>query len=326
MTQPLLALEDVRVRYGAGQGAVTAVDGASLAIPQGTTHGLVGESGSGKSSIARAIVGLAPLAGGTIRLDGVPVDPGTRGGAAAVRPRVQMVFQNPYASLNPRMTVGAMLAEALMLHRPEIGDRKAEATATVARVGFDAACLHRYPHQFSGGQRQRLAIARALATAAPVLILDEVTSALDVSVQAAVLNLLKDLQRERGLTYLFISHDLAAVRHVSDAVSVMYLGRIVETAPRDALFSAPRHPYSEGLLAAVPAVPARPAGTARPVEGEIGDPRRPPGGCRFHPRCPLAQADTQLMARCATLAPPLIGQASRVACHARAPATAAPHD
>ncbi len=326
MTPPLLALDGVRVRYGTGQGAVTAVDGASLAIPRGTTHGLVGESGSGKSSIARAIVGLAPLAGGSIRLDGAQVDPATRAGAAAVRPRVQMVFQNPYASLNPRMTVGAMLAEALLLHRPEVDDRATEAAETIARVGFDASCLDRYPHQFSGGQRQRLAIARALATGAPCLILDEVTSALDVSVQASVLNLLKDLQREHHLTYLFISHDLAAVRHVSDAVSVMYLGRIVETAPCVDLFSAPRHPYSEGLLAAVPTVPARPAGDGPSIEGEIGDPRRPPAGCRFHPRCRLARADEPLMRRCATEMPLLLGQERRVACHARAAVAAAPQE
>jgi peptide/nickel transport system ATP-binding protein len=303
-----LVLDGVSVRYG----QMTAVAGASLAIPPGTTHGLVGESGSGKSSLARAIVGLAPRAGGRVTLDGRDLDTPRAG-------PVQMVFQNPYASLNPRLTIAAMLDEALALRRPDLAaaDRRLEAAALLARVGLDPALAARYPHQFSGGQRQRIAIARALATKAPVLILDEVTSALDVSVQAAILNLLKGLQREGRLSYLFISHDLAAVRHVSDTVSVMYLGRIVETAPRDRLFGRPAHPYTAGLLAAVPD-PRRIGANPSRLAGEIPDPQAPPPGCAFHPRCPVAGANPELMRRCATVAPPLVPVSSGglAACHA----------
>ncbi len=303
-----LVLDGLSVRYG----RMTAVKEASLGIPPGTTHGLVGESGSGKSSLARAIVGLAPRAGGRVTLDGRALD------APRALP-VQMVFQNPYASLNPRMTIAAMLDEALALRRPGLrpSGRRAEAAALLARVGLDPALGVRYPHQFSGGQRQRIAIARALATGAPVLILDEVTSALDVSVQAAILNLLKGLQREGNLSYLFISHDLAAVRHVSDTVSVMYLGRIVETATRDRLFGRPAHPYTAGLLAAVPD-PRRIGANPARLAGEIPDPQSPPTGCAFHPRCPIAAADPALMRRCATMAPPLapVSSGGLAACHA----------
>ncbi len=301
-----LVLDGISVRYG----RLTAVQAASLAIPPGTTHGLVGESGSGKSSLARAVVGLAPRAAGRVTLDGRALDTARAG-------PVQMVFQNPYASLNPRMTIAAMLDEALALRRPGLPDGRAEAAALLSRVGLDAGQGARYPHQFSGGQRQRIAIARALATGAPVLILDEVTSALDVSVQAAILNLLKGLQREGRLSYLFISHDLAAVRHVSDMVSVMYLGRIVETAPRDRLFGRPAHPYTAGLLAAVPD-PRRIGADPGRLAGEIPDPQAPPPGCAFHPRCPVAGAAPDLMRRCATVAPPLapLSSGGLAACHA----------
>lgn len=320
MNPPLLSIERLAVRYGAGAAAVTAVQEASLSLAQGTTHALVGESGSGKSTIARAILGLAPIVAGQVTLDGQSVDPASAAGAARMRRQVQMVFQNPYASLNPRASVGDAIGEALMLHRPEVADRAAETGALLNRVGLDPSAAGRFPHQFSGGQRQRIAIARALATGAPCLILDEVTSALDVSVQATILNLLRGLQRELGLSYLFISHDLAVVRYMSDAVSVLYLGRIVESGPREAIFAAPRHPYTQGLLAAVPSIRPGAATAAGHIRGEIGDPRNPPPGCRFHPRCPRAAAEASLMARCRTAVPAFTGTDRRVACHAEAEA------
>ena len=314
-----IELEGLSVRYGHGAAAVTAADGVGLSIAPGTTHGLVGESGSGKSTLARAIVGLAPIVAGQLRLDGERLDPRSSAGARRLRPRVQMVFQNPYGSLNPRMTVGAALEEALAIHGRQMADRTAQVDDLLRQVGLPPAAAARYPHQFSGGQRQRVAIARALATAAGVLILDEVTSALDVSVQATILNLLRDLQRARGLSYLFISHDLAAVRYISDVVSVMYLGRIVETASRDALFGGPCHPYTAGLLAAVPSprLQALEASTPQRLGGEIGDPRRPPSGCRFHPRCPGMKGDPALQALCPAIQPALTASAGgSVACHA----------
>jgi len=311
----ILSLEDVQVRYGGNATGVTVADKVNLAVARGQTHGLVGESGSGKSTIARAIMGLAPLVGGTIRLDGEAADPRTAVGVQRLRGKVQMVFQNPYASLNPRMTVGDAVREALAVRQPHRKNREAEARRLLSLVGLDAGAIDRFPHQFSGGQRQRIAIARALATAAPVLILDEVTSALDVSVQATVLNLLRDLQAELGLSYLFISHDLAAVRHMSDIVSVMYLGRIVETAPRDDFFAGPRHPYATALLASVPGLPGRGRQTSERIGGEIGDPKNPPPGCRFHPRCPAASLSAPLMERCSSSVPALTGAARKTACH-----------
>jgi len=314
-----LMVEALAVRYGSGRHALAAVDRASLAVADGQTHGLVGESGSGKSSLARGIVGLAHTAAGRVLLDGADLTNARGARARTLRRGVQIVFQNPRGSLNPRMTVGEIVAEAILVHRPAVraGDREAAVAALLELVGLGAAAAERFPHQLSGGQGQRVAIARALATEARFVILDEVTSALDVSVQANILNLLRRLQRERGLGFLFISHDLAVVRYMSDVVSVMYLGRIVETGPVATLFTDPRHPYTRTLMEAVPRV-AMPTGRTLRLAGEIPDPRFPPPGCRFHTRCPLASRDAALMARCRSVEPPSVRLTERhvVHCHA----------
>jgi peptide/nickel transport system ATP-binding protein len=281
----MLELEDLTIRYGQGKHSLTAVDRLSFSIPTGSTLGLVGESGCGKSTVARAIVGLVNVASGAIRLDGEDFTEERMRNRQSFRRRVQMIFQDPYASLNPRMTVGEMLAEAVdQVPRDRRDNRETEVRALADRVGLPGNALARYPHQFSGGQRQRVAIARALAVRPEFIVTDEVTSALDVSVQAAILNLLRDLQRDLGLTYLFISHDLSAVRYMSDAVAVMYLGRMVEVAPVEDLFQSPSNPYTRALLSSVPQVgePRRPA----PLSGDLPDPSAPPPGCRFHTRCP----------------------------------------
>ena len=283
----MLEVEDLTVRYGAGRDTLVAVDAVSLALPAGGTLGLVGESGSGKSTVARAIVGLLPVAGGSIRLDGVDHTSARARNGRAYRRRVQMVFQDPYASLNPRMTVESALGEAVA-RRPEFGgrdSRRGEVLRVLDLVGLPASSLSRYPHQFSGGQRQRIAIARALAVGPDVVVMDEVTSALDVSVQATILNLLRDIQRELGLSYLFISHDLAVVGRVSDSVAVMYLGRVVERAESTDLFAAPKHPYTRALLQSVPRFES--SRVQAPIGGDLPDPRHPPAGCRFHTRCPV---------------------------------------
>ncbi|HJW10665.1 MAG TPA: oligopeptide/dipeptide ABC transporter ATP-binding protein [Albitalea sp.] len=292
---------------------VHAVDGVSFAIERGKTLALVGESGCGKSTVARLLVGLYEPTAGDVRFDGIDIA-GTLTGAnpSALRRRMQMIFQDPYASLNPRWKVLDIVAEPLIEHR--LVTDKAELRSRVAEllksVGLAAADTEKFPHQFSGGQRQRISIARALATQPEFLVCDEPTSALDVSVQAQVLNIMKDLQRQRGLTYLFISHNLAVVRHVSDQVGVMYLGRLVELADKAALFSRPRHPYTRMLLDAIPDVHM--SGRARtPVQGEVPNPLNPPSGCSFHPRCPHANA------RCSVERPALLGvNGVRVACHA----------
>ena len=290
-----------------------AVDEASFSIQKGQTLALVGESGCGKSTVARLLVGLYQPTRGSFFFrdqDAHAVFAG-RGGHH-LRRSIQMIFQDPYASLNPRWRVADIIAEPL--HEHGMASSKAEAQERVGEllqsVGLAAADRVKYPHQFSGGQRQRISIARALATAPEFLVCDEPTSALDVSVQAQVLNIMKDLQRERGLTYLFISHNLAVVRHVSDAVGVMYLGRIVELAPKHELFSHPRHPYTRMLLDAIPQM--HDTGRARtPVQGEVPNPLNPPTGCTFHPRCPHANE------RCKAERPALMQfQGIQVACHA----------
>jgi oligopeptide/dipeptide ABC transporter ATP-binding protein len=261
----------------------------SLAISAGTTVGLVGESGCGKSTLARAIVGLVPIASGQLEIDGVDYTSRRSRNNRAFRKRVQMVFQDPYASLNPRINVGETLGEALITGgvrtRPA---RRARSLEILEQVGLPTSALPRYPHEFSGGQRQRIAIGRALAAGPELIISDEITSALDVSVQATILNLLKELQRELGLTYLFISHDLSTVRYVSEYVAVMYLGRIVEIAHVDALFQTPQHPYTQSLIGSIPRLGA----ARRPIvlRGDLPDPRHPPVGCRFHSRCPVGPA------------------------------------
>jgi peptide/nickel transport system ATP-binding protein len=303
-----------RVLRRAAPRGVLAVDDVSFSIAPGRTLGLVGESGCGKSTLARLMVGLDRPTRGRVRLDGLDVQAtlaGPRDAARALRRRMQMIFQDPYASLNPRWRVAEIVAEPLLEQRLcTPAEAPARVRALLAQVGLADADLRRFPHQFSGGQRQRLSIARALATGPEFLVCDEPTSALDVSVQAQVLNLMVALQRRHALTCLFISHDLVVVRYVSDDVGVMYLGRLVELAPRDELFGAPRHPYTRMLLAAVPDL--RGSGRARePVQGEVPDPLAPPPGCAFHPRCPHADA------RCRVERPLLLpAGAARVACHA----------
>ncbi len=277
-------LQRLTVRYGTGRDALTAVDGVSLNLPQGKTLGLVGESGCGKSSIARAVVGLVPVAGGKIFVDGLDYTDQRRRERSDFRRKVQMVFQDPYSSLNPRMTVRETVTEVLTKGGSS-SSRRNEALRVLELVGLAQNALDRYPHEFSGGQRQRIAIARALAIRPGMIISDEVTSSLDVSVQATILNLLKDLQHELDLSYVFISHDLSSIRYMSDTVAVMYLGRVVESTDTQSLFDAPQHPYTKALIQSIPKF-----GQARrsaPVAGDAPDPRRPPQGCRFHTRCPI---------------------------------------
>ncbi|AUA54827.1 Glutathione import ATP-binding protein GsiA [Achromobacter spanius] len=288
-----------------------AVDGVSFDIARGETLALVGESGCGKSTVARMLVGLYGLTRGDIRFDGQPLSRMSEKGGRNLRKRLQMIFQDPYASLNPRWRVGRIIAEPMLTHTQMTADeRVARVSELLKQVGLDPADQGRYPHQFSGGQRQRISIARALAVNPEFLVCDEPTSALDVSVQAQVLNLMKDLQRKLGLTYLFISHNLAVVHHVADRVGVMYLGRMVEVAPRDELFARPRHPYTRMLLEAIPDING--AGKSRTaVAGEVPNPLNPPSGCTFHPRCPHAND------RCRAEAPVAMqAGVSVVACHA----------
>jgi peptide/nickel transport system ATP-binding protein len=269
-----------------------AVDGVSFEIERGKTLALVGESGCGKSTVARLLVGLYEPTRGGLTFDGQDAHAAFKSAEARqMRQRIQMIFQDPYASLNPRWTVEAIIGEPLQEHGliKDAAELKARVAELLQSVGLSALDMPKYPHQFSGGQRQRISIARALATAPEFLVCDEPTSALDVSVQAQVLNIMKDLQRERGLTYLFISHNLAVVRHVSDQVGVMYLGRLVELADKHTLFSKPQHPYTQMLLDAIPKM--HDTGRARtPVQGEVPNPLNPPSGCSFHPRCPQATA------------------------------------
>lgn len=288
-----LRVTDLAVHYPVRRGPpVRAVDGVSLAIASGETLGLVGESGCGKSSVSKAVVGLQPPTRGSIRVDGVEIAGADRRRLREVRARMQIVFQDPATSLNPRMTVGEAVGEPLLVRGLARGAALRERVAALLReVGLRPEHAARYPHQFSGGQRQRVVIARALALRPALLVCDEPVSALDVSVRAQILNLLVDLQRARSMACLFVSHDLAVVRHVCDRVAVMYLGRLAELAPRDALFAAPRHPYTQALLAAVPEPdPAAQRAKPRvPLTGEIPSPARPPSGCRFHTRCPRAE-------------------------------------
>jgi peptide/nickel transport system ATP-binding protein len=306
VSRPLLQ----RMLAAEGRRTLKAVDGLSFSIPRGTTLSLVGESGCGKSTVARLVVGLYALTAGAIRFDGRPLDEVRRD--PSQRRRMQMIFQDPYASLNPRWRVRDIVAEPLRAFGL-VQDRAAEARRVdelLTQVGLSPQDGEKFPHEFSGGQRQRISIARALSSNPDFLVCDEPTSALDVSVQAQILNLMKQLQRDLGLTYLFISHNLAVVRQVSDMVGVMYLGRLVEVAPAETLFSAPRHPYTRALLEAIPDL----AMTGRrriPVGGEVPSPITPPPGCAFHPRCPIA------MPRCRTDRPVAhVAGHALVACHA----------
>jgi oligopeptide/dipeptide ABC transporter ATP-binding protein len=311
-----LELQGFTVRYGTGAGQLTAVDGIDLGLAAGHTVGLVGESGCGKSTVARAIVGLVPIAGGKLLLDGDDHTSMSRRNGMAFRRRVQMIFQDPYSSLNPRMTVGDMLSEAVnRVPGRTRSQRQTEPGRLLDMVGIARTALARYPHQFSGGQRQRLAIARALAVGPEVIINDEVTSALDVSVQGTILNLLRNIQRELNLSYVFISHDLSTVRYMSDSVSVMYLGRIVESGDTQSLFTSPQHPYTRALMESVPQVGSnrRPA----PLSGDLPDPRRPPEGCRFHTRCPWGPVSHPERTICIEQDPQegAAARAHRAACH-----------
>ncbi len=309
VSRPLLN----RVLERDGRQILRAVDGVSFEIAPGETLALVGESGCGKSTVARCVVGLYPVTRGTIEFDGIDI--GTLAGrdlTERFRRRIQMIFQDPYASLNPRWRVFNIIAEPIRAHRL-LDDRAAirkRVDELLRHVGLSPADGAKYPHEFSGGQRQRISIARALASEPDFLVCDEPTSALDVSVQAQILNLMKDLQREFDLTYLFISHNLAVVRHISDKVGVMYLGKLCELADTPSLFARPRHPYTRLLLDTIPALDM--SGRDRePVAGEVPNPINPPSGCYFHPRCPLADA------RCSREMPALRGaDGGQVACHA----------
>ena len=268
---------------------IRAVDGVSLAIERGETFAVVGESGCGKSTLARMLLRLIEPTDGAVLYDGRDLTTCSAAEMRALRADLQIVFQDPFSSLNPRMTVGAIIEEPLRVHTNlSSADRRARVAALMRRVGLRADLAGRYPHEFSGGQRQRIGIARALASGPKVLVGDEPVSALDVSIQAQIINLLEDLKTEFGLTLIVIAHDLAVIRHMSDRVAVMYLGEVVELSPTDALYAQPLHPYTQALMRAIPvADPGRPPGEA-PLAGDMPSPTNPPPGCRFHTRCPLA--------------------------------------
>ncbi len=302
-----------RLLAGGGRAILKAVDGVSFSVPRGRTFSLVGESGCGKSTVARLVVGLYQPTGGSIEFDGLEMTRlRSRREMAPLRRRMQMIFQDPYASLNPRWRVVDIVAEPIRVHRLLDNERAVvrRVAELLEQVRLSARDGEKFPHEFSGGQRQRISVARALASNPEFLVCDEPTSALDVSVQAQILNLMKDLQRELGLSYLFISHDLAVVYHVAHDLGVMYLGRLVEWGPAREVFREPRHPYTRMLLDAIPDLEQ--SGRRRiPVAGEVPSPISPPTGCHFHPRCPFAND------RCRRETPePTVVGASRVRCHA----------
>jgi oligopeptide transport system ATP-binding protein len=294
---PLLSVDTLRTHFPVrGSGFLTpklsvkAVDGVSFTIDKGKTLGLVGESGSGKTTVGRTLLGLVPPTSGTARFDGTDLFSQSSGAWRRMRKRMQIIFQDPLSSLDPRMTIAGSIGEPLVVHeRLSPRQRKMRTGELLERVGLSSRYMNRYPHEFSGGQRQRIGIARALASRPDFLVCDEPVSALDVSIQAQILNLLMDLQKELGITYLFIAHNLAVMEHFADTVAVMYLGKIVEIADRDTLYSNPVHPYTRALLSAVPCPdPQKRSGRVR-LDGETPSPISPPSGCPFHPRCPLTR-------------------------------------
>ena len=322
MSEPILKVQDLKVHFPVNEGlvftkqvgSVKAVDGVSFELNPGQTLSLVGESGCGKSTTALAVLRMLNVTDGSIEFFGEDITHHSRAQMLPLRPRMQMVYQDPFSALNPRMKVADIIGEPIKVHEPNTS--KADYRTRVAKlldlVGLRAEMADRYPHEFSGGQRQRISIARALALQPDLLICDEAVSALDVSIQAQIVNLLTDLQREFGLAYLFISHDLSIVRHVSDYIAVMYLGQIVELKQRDTLFAHPEHPYTKTLLDAVPiANPQIEASRPQPlIIGEVPSVRNPPSGCRFHPRC------TQAMDKCSQSQPPLASNNDgSIACH-----------
>jgi peptide/nickel transport system ATP-binding protein len=318
-----LSINDVTVRFGEGRRGIVAVDNVSLDVPRGGVVGLVGESGSGKSTLAKAIVGLVPLVSGAITLDGGDIT-GRGREACERRRRVQMVFQDPYSSLDPRMTVGESMMEALTVRRRlGRGERRAEVERLLALVSLDPAAEAVLPRQLSGGQLQRVSIARALAADPRLLIADEITSSLDVSVQGSILNVVRDVRAELGLSMLFISHNVAVVRYLSDVIAVMYLGQIVEVGRTDEVLAAPRHPFTKALLDAVPKTTAADEEVPPSIEGEPPDPHDPPSGCRFHPRCPIGPRVMPERTVCATEDPCVDAprRVNQAACHFAAPAS-----
>ena len=316
----LLEVKNLKVHFPVKHGVfsrvnawVKAVDDVSLTVAPGETVGLVGESGCGKTTLGRAIIRLLEPTGGSVTFEGEDIT--TLEGAALRerRRRFQMIFQDPVGSLNPRMTVGQIIGEALDIHHLVADEQAREARIgrLLKDVGLDPQHAQRYPHEFSGGQRQRIGIARALAVEPKLIVCDEPVSALDVSVQAQIINLLQDLQREHGLAYLFIAHDLAVVEHISHRVVVMYLGKVVESAPSKAIINAPKHPYTQALLSAVPVVDPDSKRQRIVLPGDVPSPINPPSGCPFHPRCPVAEA------RCKTEVPTLreVSTGHFTACH-----------
>lgn len=324
MTETLVTVTDLKKHYPVVRGlvfqrrvgTVLAVDGISFSIARGETLGLVGESGCGKTTAGRTLLGLYPPTSGSVTIDGLEMTKATRRELLSIRRKAQIIFQDPYASLNPRWTVNSIVTEPMRVHHLLSSDkeRSERAKDLLSMVGLNPRLINRFPHEFSGGQRQRIGVARALASNPLFIVCDEPISALDVSIQAQVVNLLENLQDQLGLTYLFIAHDLSMVRHICDRVAVMYLGLIVETAERDELYENPLHPYTQALLSAVP-IPDPRKDRARKriiLAGDVPSPINPPSGCRFHPRCPIA------MEICKTVVPEWREAAPKhwVACHA----------
>ncbi len=319
MNRPLVVAEGLEVRYRAAGGLeVRAVDGVDLEVGEGQIHGVVGESGCGKTTLGRALLGLVPITAGRVVVDGVDLGELSSGELRRARSKMQMIFQSPWASLNPRMKVGSAIGEAVAAHRRMSRDEVADRVASLlAMVGLPSDAAERYPAAFSGGQRQRIAIARALAVEPRFIVADEPVSSLDVSVGEQILQLLLELREKLGLAYLFISHDLTVVERLSEFVTVMYLGRVVEQAPATTLFSGAAHPYTSSLLASAPGRYPRETRRRYVLSGDPPSPMDPPRGCRFWPRCPVGPAADSTRTICQTEAPPLVdcGDGHRVACH-----------